>query len=156
MNDGGIIRGHDLFQSLGLDDAHGLSDFSFTRRFEANEVIFRFGDKAEQIFMLLSGSVELRLPNDPQDLSLVISRIEKGELFGLSPMLNSTLYTATAFCREPTEVLSIDATPLREMLLKNHMVGFNFMNQVALIYFNRYIAVLNSVQKAIGEIALTH
>ena len=150
----GLLKGHDLFRALNVEEAHALSEFSSVREYKADEIIFKFNDAAGHVYMLMTGSVNLRLPNDPQEFSLVISTIEKGELFGLSPLLASTRYTATAQCSEATEVLSIEAKPFRELLQGNCPVGFNVMNQVAHIYFNRYINVLKSLQGVVSQISL--
>ena len=150
----GILKGHELFRSLGVDQAHELSSFSSVKRFEANETVFWYNDAAGHIYMLMEGAVDLRLPADDQDFSLVISKIEKGELFGLSPLLDSPRYTATAQCGAATELLSIEAKPFRELLKRNCPVGFEIMNQVAHIYFNRYIEVLRKLHGVVGQVSL--
>ena len=154
MNIDGLLKGHDLFRSLTPNEANQLSSFSSVKKCSANEIIFRYNDVADHVYMLMTGSVHLRLPASPQDVSLVISTMEKGELFGLSPLLDSPRYTATALCSEDTEVLSIEAKPFRELLMGNCMVGFNVMNQVAHIYFHRYINVLKNLQGVVNQISL--
>ncbi|MCP4686305.1 MAG: cyclic nucleotide-binding domain-containing protein, partial [bacterium] len=110
-----ILRGHDVFQSLSLEQAHALSGFSSLKQLEAEETVFTYNGAAGHVFMLMKGAVELRLPARQDDFSMVISKVETGELFGLSPLLDSPRYTSTAQCREVTEVLSIEAKPLREL-----------------------------------------
>lgn len=154
MSIDGILKGHELFQSLGVDQAHAISGFSSVKKFKANETVFAYNDAAGHVFMLMEGSVNLRLPAEHSDFSLIISKIEKGELFGLSPLLDSPRYTATAQCIEATQLLLIEAKPLRELLKSNSMVGFEIMNQVAHIYFNRYIKVLKNLQGVVGQISL--
>ena len=150
----GILKGHDLFRSLSVDQAHEISDFSSVKKYQADETVFKLDATADHIYMLMEGAVNLLLPAESGNFSLVISKIEKGEIFGLSPLLDSPRYTATALCREATEVLSIEAKPFRELLMNNHPVGFNIMNQVAHIYFHRYINVLKSLQGVVGQISL--
>jgi len=149
-----MLKGHDLFQALSVDETSQLNGFSSTKHFSAGEMIFEYNEPAGHVYMLMSGSVNLRLPATEQDFSLVVSRIEEGELFGLSPLLDSVRYTATAQCVNAVEVLSIEARPFREMLKNNSLVGFNIMNRVADIYFNRYIDVLKNLQGVVGQISL--
>ncbi len=149
-----VIKGHDLFQSLTVDEAHRLSDFSSMKEYQPDEFIFKFGGAGSHIYMLMKGAVYLRLPANPPEFSFVISKIEKGELFGLSPLLDSPRYTATAQCMEATEVLAIEAQPFREILKNNCPVGYDIINSVAHIYFTRYIEVLKSVQGVLGQISL--
>ena len=149
-----ILKGHDLFQSLNVDEAHRISQFSSVKNYKAKDNVFNFNEAASHVYMLMEGSVDLRLPANPPDFSFVISRIEKGELFGLSPLLDSQRYTASAQCREDTVLLSIESAPLREMLRANYPVGFNIMNQVAHIYFTRYINVLQNLQGVVSQISM--
>ncbi len=149
-----ILKGHELFRSLNLDEANEVSRFSSVKNYRTGEIIFKHNDVANHVYMLMTGSVRLRLPAAPQDFSLVISKIEKGELFGLSPLLDSPRYTATAQCSEETEVLLIEAKPFRELLRRNCPTGFNIMNQVAHIYFSRYIDILKSLQGVVNQISL--
>jgi CRP-like cAMP-binding protein len=150
----GILKGHDLFQSLGQDQARAIANFSSVKECEAGMNIFALGDPGSHVYMLMDGSVNLRLPATDGDFSLVISRIEQGELFGLSPLLDSPVYTATAQCAEPTKVLAIEAKAFRRLLKDNALVGFDIMNRVAHIYFSRYIYVLKSLQNVVGQVSL--
>lgn len=104
--------------------------------------------------MLMEGSVYLRLPANPPEFSFVISKIEKGEIFGLSRLLDSPRYTTTAQCVEAAEILSIEAQPFRELLKQNCPVGLHIINQVAHIYFSRYIDVLKNLQAVVSQIPL--
>ncbi len=154
MNNVGILKGHDLFRSLGLEKAFEIKDFSSVKKYAANETIFEYNSAASHIFMLMKGSVNLQLPSKSQDYNLVISKIEIGELFGLSPLLNSSRYTATAQCSEASEILAIEAKPFRNLLKENCVIGLNIMNHIAQIYFNRYINVLRNLQEVAGQISM--
>jgi CRP-like cAMP-binding protein len=149
-----ILKGHDLFQSLSVEEANKLSGFSSVKKYEAGERVFDLDGQATHVYMLMSGSVRLVLPASPADLSFAISEIEKGELFGLSPLLGSSRYTSTAHCAEASEVLTIEARPFRELLQKNCPVGFDIMSQVAHIYYSRYIGVLKNLQAVVSQIPL--
>jgi len=154
MSTDGILRGHDLFRSLGLEKAFAAKDFTSVKKYRAGETVFSYNDAAGHVYMLMTGGVELRLPSQHQNLSLVISTMEKGELFGLSPLLDSKRYTATAKCTEESELLLIEAKPFRELLKENSLVGFGIMNNVAHIYFNRYVNVLKNLQDVVAQISL--
>ena len=154
MSNDAILKGHDLFRSLGLEKAFEIKSFSSVKEYHADEVVFNLNETAGHVYMLLEGSVDLRLPSKRQDFSLVVSKIEKGELFGLSPLLGSPRYTATAQCAEASKLLAIEATPFREQLGENAVIGFNIMSQVARIYFERYINVLANLQDIAAQISL--
>jgi len=154
MNNVGILKGHDLFRSLGLEKAFEIKDFSSVKKYGANDTVFAFNSAGSHIYMLMKGSVNLQLPSKNQEYSLVISKIEIGELFGLSPLLDSPRYTAAAQCSEASEVLAIEAKPFRNLLTENAVIGLNIMNHVAKIYFSRYINVLRNLQEIAGQISV--
>jgi signal-transduction protein with cAMP-binding, CBS, and nucleotidyltransferase domain len=149
-----VLKGHDLFRSLNLEEINLISGFSSVKNFDIGEIIFEYNKTASHVYMLMQGTVHLHLPAAPQEFNLVISKIEKGELFGLSPLLDWPRYTASASCIVPSEVLAIEARPFRDLLRKNCPAGFNVMTQVANIYFRRYIDVLKHLQGVVSRIPL--
>jgi CRP-like cAMP-binding protein len=154
MSIAGILEGHTLFQSLPLEDVRRISELSTERSYERGETIFAEGQTGTHLFLMLEGLVHLRLPASPPNFSIVVSQIEKGELFGVSPLLGSAHYTASATCEQRSHVLAMEGRPFRELLQHDCSIGFNIMSQVARIYFNRYVEVLRSFQRVVNQIPL--
>ena len=149
-----ILRGHDLFRSLGLEKTFEIKGYSSVKKYQAGEIIFGLNDYANHVYMLMNGSVDLQLPSQHHNYSLSITKIEKGELFGLSPLLGSERYTASAQCMEDSELLLIEAKPFQDVLNDNCIIGMSIMRKVAHIYFNRYMNVLKNLQEIAGQISL--
>lgn len=149
-----IIKGHDLFSTLTVDEIHRMSRFASEREFKEGEMIFELNQPCGHLYMLKQGTVFLLLPANPKEFSFAISNIEKGELFGLSPLLGASRYTASAKCYESTKVLSIEAKPFREMLLNNYHAGFDIINKVAAIYYARYLNTLKKLQDVVSQVSL--
>jgi len=149
-----ILKRSELFGMLNIDEVNKISTFSSTKDFKAGETIFELNKPGSHCYVLMQGKVFLQLPANPPEFSFAIARIDKGELFGLSPLLDSPRYTSTAHCYSDTKVLSIEAKPFRELLRKNHVAGFGIISQVARIYFDRYIDVLKRLQDVVGQITL--
>ncbi len=51
-------------------------------------------------------------------------------------------------------VLALEAKPLRELLKKNTTAGYHIINQVALVYFGRYMSVMKNLQDVIAQIPM--
>jgi len=149
-----MLKGHELFASLNVDEINQLSNFSSMKEFKADETIFEYNQPNTHFYMLMEGLVYLQLPVNPQELRFAISKVEKGELFGISSLLKSPRYTSTAQCYEDTKVLSIEAKPFRELLQLNCPAGLDIINQVAHIYFTRYLDVIKKLQDVVGQITL--
>ncbi|NQU04760.1 MAG: cyclic nucleotide-binding domain-containing protein [Calditrichaeota bacterium] len=151
-----VLRGHELFATLTVDEIHKLSKFSSEKKFKSGELIFQYKHACHHLFMLTEGEVYLQLPARPKEFSFAVSRIEKGELFGLSPLLKGERYTATAKCYEDSKVLSIEAEPFRELLKSNSPVGLEFINQLARIYYARYLNTLKKLQDIVSQVSMAH
>ena len=149
-----ILRGHELFASLNVDEMNELSTFSSVKDYLTDEKIFDYDSPSTHFYMLMEGLVYLQLPVDPDDSRFAISKIEKGELFGISSLLKSERYTSTALCHEDTKVLSIEAKPFRDLLQLNCPAGLDIMSKVAYIYFTRYLEVIKKLQDVVSQITV--
>ena len=149
-----VLKGHDLFAMLPTEQMHRLSDVSAVKSYRAGEIVFEANQPATHVYMLMGGEVQLRVAAEQGDVSLVVSNIEKGELFGLSPLLDSPRYTSGAFCLSDAELLSIEGEAFRELLRNNCPASFTIMNRVAHIFFHRYIDVLKSLQGVAHQLSL--
>ncbi len=154
MNVATVLKGHELLKHLSVEEVDKISTFAERKRYGKGEILFRHGEKASYVFVLLSGSVLLHLPAKPEEFQIAIAKIEQGELFGLSPLLGSETYTAEADCTEDTEVLAIDAQKFRSLLHGDCLAGFCVMSEVAQAYFNRYIQLLGRLQGVVSEIPM--
>ncbi len=153
MNAPRMLKGHELFQSLSFEEVDGISSFSGFKELQKGEHVFQSGSAGSHFFVLLEGRVNLRLPADAHEASLVVGRVEKGDIFGLAPLIGTGRHTTTAQCVEPGKVLAIEADPLRALLERNSPVGLQVMSVAAQAYFSRYIETLKRLQKVVNEIA---
>jgi signal-transduction protein with cAMP-binding, CBS, and nucleotidyltransferase domain len=149
-----VLKGHNLFKLLTVDEVARINEFSSEKRFRKNETIYTYQKAVSHVFLHLDGSIDLRFPAKPSDFSFVISKVEKGELFGVASLLGSERYTATAVAVGEATVLALEARPLRELLRNNTPAGFHIINQVALVYFGRYMKVMKRLQNVISQISL--
>lgn len=151
MNAGKMLKGHDLFQSLTSEDVARLSVFSAVKSLEPGEKVYRCEDPASHTYVLLEGEVKLSLCESRRDVSIPVSTVGKGDLFGLAPLLGSERYTTTAFCTGKASVLAIEAGPLMAALQGYPDVERGVMRAVAKAYFHRYMKTLNRLQTVLDE-----
>ena len=149
-----ILKGHELFATLTVKEIHMLSDFTSEKEYRVGETIFDYNKPCSHFYMLKEGTVYLLLPANPPEFSFAIAKIEKGELFGLSPLLKADRYTSTAKCYEPTKVLQIEAKPFLEILHANSMAGLDVINRVAVTYYARYLNVLKKLQDVVSQVSM--
>jgi hypothetical protein len=80
-----------------------------TRSFAPGEVIYRQGEPAENVFVILKGKVEAVF-SDPVKGEIVLAQLGPQEYFGESAILSRLPRQATARTVEPAEVLAIHRT----------------------------------------------
>jgi signal-transduction protein with cAMP-binding, CBS, and nucleotidyltransferase domain len=84
-----MLKGNELFKSLSVEEVARISAFSSVKEFNSNDIIFIHGRPGTHVYMLMEGMVRLQLPSDAQEFNFNITKIGKGELFGISSLLNS-------------------------------------------------------------------
>ena len=100
-----------------------LRPYMKSSRRQAGEVLFRRGDPAEHLYILVEGRV---------DFPEVNGSIAPGEIFGeiafFSPDKKRTL---TACCGEDCVLLSIDQSTVRQLYYQNPSFGFQIVGLIA-------------------------
>lgn len=154
MIEDNVLKGHELFATLTVDEIHKLSTFSSEKEYQAGETVFEYSKACTHFYMLKEGEVFLLLPANPPEFSFAISRIKKGELFGLSSLLKEARFTATAKCYSATKVLSIEAKPFIELLRSNEHANTEVSTRVAKTYYARYLKVLKKLQDVVSQVSM--
>ena len=100
-----------------------LRPYMKSSRRKAGEVLFRLGDEAEHLYILVEGRV---------DFPEVDASVVPGEIFGeiafFSPERRRTL---TARCGEDCVLLSIDQSTVRQLYFQNPGFGFEIVGLIA-------------------------
>ena len=96
---------------------HVLSDLA-EQRVERNlvrgDVLFREGDQAESMYLLVSGRIAIIIANPLDARETVVSLMEHGDLFGEMSMLDHQPRSATARALEATRLVEIPFAPVIE------------------------------------------
>jgi CRP-like cAMP-binding protein len=121
---------------------------------DKGEVVYQPDRTPTHVFVLLEGQVHLRLPAGAGETGMLVSQVRKGEFFGIAPLLGSDRYTTRAQCAEASRILFIEAKPFLEVLDANPVVGHRIMTAVARVYFDRYLQIVERIQKVLSGLAL--
>jgi len=108
----------DLFKGMGDDRIEAIQSCCETGEFKRGERIFRPGEDARFLYILMEGLVELRKEAQNQDNAQnaeVISRVSAGDVFGWSALVEPHRFTAGAMCLEKTSILVIDGPKIYEL-----------------------------------------
>ncbi len=73
------------------------------RSFDSGDVIFEAGSPGKTMFVVIEGSVDLRLPSDH-----LVATVGPGEVFGEMALIDDKPRSATALARDAVKVAPID------------------------------------------------
>jgi CRP-like cAMP-binding protein len=94
-----LARRMDLFHGLAAGDVARIFAKGVTREFEAGEVVFRKGDAGVELYVVLSGKVEI------QDNDCVLAVLDKGDMFGEMAMGGHQTRSASAVIADRASML---------------------------------------------------
>ncbi len=103
-------------------------------------VLFERGHSANNLYILGEGSIELTIGDNGHVTHVVKT---PGEAFGWSSLVNHHVYTASAVCSSPTELVSIPSEKLNRIFESNPASGLIFYRRLAEIISKRVATSYN-------------
>ncbi|MBW1881325.1 MAG: cyclic nucleotide-binding domain-containing protein [Deltaproteobacteria bacterium] len=149
---GGLTAGG-LFELLRPDQINKISEASERVKYHAGDIVYKRGEPAEHFFILLSGQVALRLPGKA-GVSVMISELIKGAMFGSPLSLTRDSYALTAQCTDDAELLKIKSAVLKDLMDKDLVMGYATQSRISAIYFERYIDTMSKLQAVVMNIPI--
>jgi CRP/FNR family transcriptional regulator, cyclic AMP receptor protein len=100
------------------------------REVSAGEVLWREGDEAEAMLLIVDGriSVSLRLPGDR---AVEVTTVGPGEVLGEVPLLDGGQRSATARVIEPASLLSLSRADFAALVSGRHPTAFVLKRRIA-------------------------
>lgn len=100
--------------------------------FNTGDWLFYEGDAADALYLILSGSIELKIRLDAAgthhaDLNTLI----EGEVVGWSALVEPYVYTLGAVAISDAQLVKLDGEKLRKLLAQNPELGFSLMSRLA-------------------------
>jgi CRP/FNR family cyclic AMP-dependent transcriptional regulator len=101
----------------------------FGKRFPAGAVLFREGDRGEEMYILQSGKV--KISKKIRGVEKTLATLDKGEFFGEMAILNDKPRSASAETIEDCEMLVIDRKTFETLLRSNVEIAIRFIKRLA-------------------------
>jgi CRP-like cAMP-binding protein len=114
-----------------------LLSHSSVESFPEGKTIFRQGDEANHLYILVEGMVDLSVKTG-EKFDFLTSKVEKeGAAFGIPSLIEPFRYNVTTTCLKPSKVLVINAGRVKMDMEKDPRMGMEIMKKLASIYFYR-------------------
>jgi len=131
------LRKTELFGTLGESQLSVLLSHSSVESFPEGKTIFRQGDEANHLYLLIEGTIDLSFKTG-EKIDFLTSKVEKeGAAFGVPSLIEPFRYNVTATCLRSSKVFVIDAVRVRVEMEKDPRMGIEIMKKLASIYFSR-------------------
>jgi CRP/FNR family transcriptional regulator, cyclic AMP receptor protein len=95
------------------------------RDFKAGDVIFRQGDPAQELFIIQSGEVEIRLGNR------VLERLPQYSIFGEMALIDNATHIATAIAAGDAKLVPVSAKQFLFLISNTPYFALNVMRVMA-------------------------
>lgn len=125
-----MLKKMDVFEFVGKEELKRIAELAEVEEFEPGDYIFREGDEAGKIYIVLEGRVSIEIPVGPGK-TVQVYTMTKWRFFGYPALLRSRKYTTNARCLDRVRVVSIPANDLEELFKKNCTCGYLVMKRVA-------------------------
>ncbi len=148
------LRGVRFFEFLTEEEREEFLEGSELVSFGPGETIIEEGGQAGSLFVLTSGTVEVR-KNIPGDRSRMLARIDAAEertVVGERGLLGESGASATVRAAGPVEAIKIPRETFRRMVAENRPAAFKLSYRVARTLARRLTRLDEEVVEAIREL----
>ena len=128
-----ILRRFPLFADLDATAFKELAMIGEEVAFDANQWVFREGDKADSLIILLSGSVDLtiKIVQDGAEANTSVETVIQGSPVGLSAIVAPHTYRFGCRALAPIQVVKFDGAKMREWMDKHPESSCKIMYRIA-------------------------
>jgi CRP-like cAMP-binding protein len=136
-----MMRSFDLnkfpfFNGLSKDDVSLLSKKFSRVELPQDTVIFNQGQRADRVYILLSGEVSIRFkPHDGEVIP--VAELSEGDAFGWSAALGRDVYTSCAVTTKESTALYISGKDLRDLCITHPETGVLILERLAAVIAER-------------------
>ena len=130
------LRQTPFFLGLSKENATLLEKKFSQVEFPQDTVIFNQGERADRLYILLSGLVSIRFkPHDGEVLP--VADLSEGDAFGWSAALGRDVYTSCAVTTSDCKALYIRGKDLRELCVSHPETGVLILERLAAVIAER-------------------
>lgn len=106
--------------------------------YQADEWLFHQGDPAEALYLILEGSVDLKMNLDEAGTRQVdVCTLVEGDVVGWSALVEPHVYTLGAVATGSTRLAKLDGAGLRNLMARDPAAGYWIMQRLTQVLARR-------------------
>jgi CRP-like cAMP-binding protein len=126
-----VLAGTPLFSALNARELRQVLQVTEVEQYTDRQVIVREGEQGEQLYIVLSGQVEVMRSGAP------VARLDPGEHFGEMALIRNQPRSASARAMGPTQLMVIHRKDFFEILRTEHRLAVKLLWQFTGVLANR-------------------
>jgi serine/threonine protein phosphatase PrpC len=144
-----VLAGTPLFSALNARELRQVLQVTEVEQYIDRQVIVREGEQGEQLYIVLSGQVEVMRSGAP------VARLDPGEHFGEMALIRNQPRSASARAMGPTQLMVIHRKDFFEILRTEHRLAVKLLWQFTGVLANRLAETTRNLgiarEELIGE-----
>ncbi len=133
----------DLSKGMGMIFMREFMETAEKMSCSEGRLLFRKGDTTHYFFTLIQGELRLAIGGDKKHVYTVR---HAGDIFGWSSLVGGNVYSATAICTKPSEILRFDRDKLLELLERHPENGFLFFKKLSEMLGRRLLGAYRIIE----------
>jgi len=118
----------DLSKGMGMIFMREFMETAHKISCGEGQLLFRKGDPTHYFFTLVQGELQISIRGNKQHVYTVH---HAGDIFGWSSLVGGNIYSATAVCTKPSEILRFDRDKLLDLLARHPDSGYLFFKKLS-------------------------
>ena len=135
------LKRYPVFARLTDDELERVAHICQDRTYEQGMIAFVEGGVATELCLVVDGKIALEMDFSPLShrvtRRITVASVGKGDLFGLSALVEPHILTLTSRCLERTKVISIEGEALRRVFDENPTIEAKVMNRISSVIVER-------------------
>ena len=124
------LRNVRLFESLDKDELNALSDLTFVRTFEKDNVIIWAEDEGDALFIIADGQVKVSIVSE-DGREVILSLLSKNAVFGELSLLDGRPRSANVIAIEETQLVMLKRSDFLELIKRIPSIAIALLAELA-------------------------
>ena len=125
-----VLRAYPYFAGAGEESLRELAMATEELSFQEGQVLFREGQTAERLYILIRGEVDIQYELNTGE-HRTVDTVVAGDVLIWSALVRPYRTTGLGIARRTSEVIAVDARKLRELCEGDRELGFSLMTEIA-------------------------
>lgn len=144
------LREFKIFQELDERELEMIAKIAKTEELGEGATLTRTDATASTVYLIEKGLVTVLAPG-PHDREVVVDELGPGQIIGWSTLTGPYIYRATTVTAEPSTIIVINGSKLRQLFEVDNQIGYRVLKGVGYVVARLVTALENKIAAGRAE-----